>query len=623
MTSTPRPVLPVAAKGVLRQGLRIIGRGLRGQPRLFAVAVIGSAGYGVLTVAVAQVIGHLTGTVVQPAVEARHLTGGQLWTILWQLGLVYVALVSFTMVRRIAGGAAVFGLQAQYRRKVAAQYLRLPLSWHHRHPSGQLLSNANADVEAAWNVFMPLPMAFGVAVMLLVAGVAMVRVDLPLATVAFLVFPALLLANLVFQAVMSPRITRAQQLRAEVSEVAHESIEAGQLVKAMGREEAETERFGARSLELRDAAIRAGRTRGAFDPVIEAIPQLGTLAVLLVGTARVRAGAVTAAEVVQVAFLFSLLAVPVRAFGWVLGEVPRSVVGWRRVQAVLEAQGTMRTGEAEPARPVRGAERMDDVHYAYAGGASLQLGQEDRERSVEQVPALRGVDLDLPAGRTTAVVGPTGAGKSTLAGLTVRLMDPDEGVVRLDGVDLRDLRAGSLPQVVGLVAQTPFLFDDTVEGNVRLDRELSDEQVAQALAVAQADGFVGRLPHGMQTEVGERGASLSGGQRQRIALARAIAGDPALLVLDDATSAVDPSVEGAILDGLRQRNEGLSVLVVAYRSSTIALADHVVYLEDGRVLDQGSHDELMERCVGYRDVVTAYARQAAERDAAGVGAGPA
>lgn len=646
--STPSPR---ASNRTLRRGLRVVGRGFRQQPKALFVAVVGSAIYGVMTVLTARVIGSLTGNVVEPAVRAGEISGAQIWTIVWQLGLVVLLTVVGVVLRRAGAGFAFFNLQAIYRRRVTGQYLRLPLSWHHRHPSGQLLSNANADVEATWNVFQPLPMAIGVLVMLVVAGAEMLRVDIPLALIGFLVFPALFVANLVFQSRMSPRVTRAQQLRAEVSEVAHESVEAGLLVKAMGREDQETQRFAERTDQLRDAAIRVGRTRGTFDPVIEAIPTLGTLAVLAVGTSRVGSGAIEAADVVQIAYLFSVLAFPVRAFGWVLSELPRTVVGWDRISSVLDEQGEMAYGDRDPATPARGAERVTGVSYAYEVGGRAVLGahqptgegshdqatgkggRRDRRLTrtgassnqagpppattppLERVVALREVDLTLPAGATTAVVGPTGAGKSTLSGLVLRLMDPDTGEIVLDGVDLRQIRRGGIPEVATLVAQTPFLFDDTVEGNVTLGRDVTDEQVRRALDVAQASGFVDRLPDGAQTHVGERGASLSGGQRQRIALARAVVRDPALLVLDDATSAVDPAVETAILDGLRERSEGITVLVVAYRMSTIGMADHVIYLEHGRVLDRGTHEELMGRCAGYQRLVTAYAREAAERAA--------
>lgn len=598
----------------LRQGARIVAIGFKRQPGTLAVAVVGSAVYGVMTVWTARVIGHLTATVVTPAVQGHHVTGAQLWTIGWQLGLVVLINVAGVILRRVAAGLAFFNLNATYRREVTRQYLRLPLAWHHRHPSGQLLSNANADVEAAWNIFQPLPMALGVLVMLAVGLWQMFTVDVWLALVGVFVFPLLFIVNLIFQSRMSPRATRAQQLRAEVSEVAHESIEAGMLVKAMGREDLETDRFAAVTGDLRAAAIEVGRVRGTFDPAVEAIPTLGTLAVLAVGTGQVGAGRITPADVVQVAYLFSVLAFPVRSFGWVLGQVPASVVGFTRLDNVLQARGEFAYGDrALPGSgPAKAA--LERVSFGYDVGGHTSLSTTD-EAPVEHTLALESVDLDLTPGTTTALVGPTGSGKSTLASLVVRLVDPDSGVVTIDGVDLREVRRGGIPKAAALVTQQTFLFDDTVEGNITLGEPYDARAVDEAVQVTQAAGFVSELGNGLQTRVGERGASLSGGQRQRIALARAIIRSPRLLVLDDATSAIDPAVEQQILAGLRQRSAGTTVLVIAYRMATISLADRVVFVDDGRIVDSGTHEELMSRCEGYVRLVTAYARESAEHQA--------
>jgi ATP-binding cassette, subfamily B, bacterial len=621
--SASRPLTPPRpSKAVLRQGLAVIWSGMRRQRLWSTVAVVGAVLWASATVATAWAIGHVTGTIITPAVAAGSVTSAELWTIFLLLAAVLLVNVVGVILRRVMATMAGFNLQAGDRRKVTRQYLRLPLTWHHGHPSGQLLSNAHSDIEATWQVFNPLPMAIGVVVMLVIAGVQMFVVDPLLAFIGLLVFPGLFAANLVFQRFMSPLITRAQQLRAEVSEVAHESFEAGLVVKAMGREREETDRFRVVTHDLRDSLIAVGRTRGVFEPVIEAIPTLGTLAVIGAGTARVASGDLTAAEVVQVAYLFSILAFPVRALGWVLAEIPRSVVGHRRVDAVLRAGGSMEYGRHEVTGAGPAHSRSDEVEFAYVSqvgreqlGADVDHGSVAAQGPTERVPAIRGVTLDVPAGSTTALVGPTGSGKSTLTNIVLRLVDPDSGTVQLDGIDLREVRRGGVPDVAALVSQQTFMFDDTVLGNVALGTDVSREQVEESLRIARADGFVDHLPHGMDTEIGERGGTLSGGQRQRIALARAIVRRPRMLVLDDATSAVDPSVEQAILKGLREARDGMTVLVVAYRMATITLADHVVYLERGEVVDQGSHAEVLERCSGYADLVNAYSREAAERAA--------
>lgn len=389
-------------------------------------------------------------------------------------------------------------------------------------------------------------------------------------------------------------------MRAEVSEIAHESFDGALVVKTLGREDEETARFQARAEELRDANIAVGRVRGLFDPMLEALPTLGVLAVLVVGAWRLEGGAVSSGVLVQVAYLFTLLAFPIRALGWVLAELPRAVVGYERVQAVLTATGSMEYGTATLSGTLPARLEVRDLDYAYDG-----------------FPVLRGVGFEAEPGRTLALVGPTGSGKSTLTQTLVRLVDPAAGAVLVDGVDLRDVVRGGVSGAVALVAQQTFLFDDTVRDNVTLGLPVGDEDVWAALRLAQADGFVSALPSGLDTKVGERGTTLSGGQRQRLALARALVRRPRLLILDDATSSVDPQVEARILYGLRDAAQASTVLVVAYRMATIALADEVVYLEHGEVADRGTHEELLVRCGGYRNLVTAYEREEAEREALG------
>ncbi|MDQ1643324.1 MAG: ATP-binding cassette, subfamily bacterial, partial [Actinomycetota bacterium] len=582
MAATPRGV----DDDTLRRGLRILGTAIRMEPRIFAIAVAGSAVYGTTTVGSAWVFGRVTDGLVVPAFRAGHTTTGALAAAALAIIGVAVLKAAGIVARRLGAGVMQYRLQATYRQRVTRQYLRLPLSWHQRHPTGELLSNANADVEATWYPIAPLPMAVGVLVMLFVAGIALLLTDLVLALVGFLVFPAIFVLNVIYQRRLSPLATRAQQLRAQVSSVAHESFEGALVVKTLGREPEETDRFRAAAHELRDAQIAVGRVRGMFDPALEALPSLGVLAVLLIGSRRIESGAIDPGDLVQVAYLFTLLAFPVRAIGWVLGELPRSVVGWERVSRVLDATGGLEFGA---------------VTLPPSGAASL--GVQSVSFAYDEGDVLHAVSFDVEPGSTVAVVGPTGSGKSTLTTLLVRLVDPGSGVVVLDGADLRAVAAGGVAGAAAVVPQQTFLFDDTVRGNVSLGRDVDDDQVWEALRIAQADGFVGALPGGLDTRIGERGMSLSGGQRQRLALARAIVSRPRLLVMDDATSSVDARVEAAILAGLREHSAGSvppTVVVVAYRKATIALADEVVYVEHGRVVDRGSHEELLDRCAGYR-----------------------
>ena len=607
--------LAVRSGSTTRAGLSVLAAGIRREPWVFAVSTLGSVLFGALTVADAWVLGWATDAVVLPAFRTGEVSAGLLWAVLALfLGVALLRAVGI-VARRLGAGIMQYRLQAQDRRAVTRQYLRLPMSWHQRHPTGQLLSNANADVEAAWAPIAPLPMAVGTVAMMVIAVGQMLLTDLVLAVIGLLVFPAVVLANLGYQRLASPLMTRAQTLRAEISEIAHESFDGALVVKTLGREDEETARFAAGATELRDVAIRAGRVRAAFDPLLAALPNLGVLLVLVVGVDRVVDGQAAAGDVVTVAYLLTIVSFPIRSIGWLLGEFPRSVVGYDRVASVLSATGEMTYGERRlPPGRAGAALELDGVGFAYDGAD----------------PVLRGLSFGVAPGQVVAVVGATASGKSTMTTLLTRLVDPQQGRILVDGTDLRELRPGALAEAVAVVPQTAFLFDDTVRGNLTLGHDVPDAEVWAALRTAQADDFVSALPEGLDTQLGERGTSLSGGQRQRIALARALLRNPRLLILDDATSAVDPEVEARILAGLRgARGPGAvaspggspapTLVVVAYRKATIALADEVLHLAGGRVADRGPHADLLLRSPGYARLVNAYEDHAAHRAEPGGG----
>jgi ATP-binding cassette subfamily B protein len=586
-----------------REGFAVLGVAIKREPAIFILSTLGSFLFGAMTVADAWVLGWATDNVLVPAFRTGEVGVDMLWAVLALFFGVAILRAVGIVARRLGAGVMQYRMQAHTRRAVTRQYLRLPMEWHQRHPTGQLLSNAYSDVEAAWGPIAPLPMAVGTVVMMVIAIAQMIAADGVLALVGMLVFPAVVVANLVYQRLSSPLMTRAQGLRAEVSEIAHESFDGALVVKTLGREGEETDRFTSKAHELRDVNIRAGRIRAGFDPFLASLPNLGVLVVLAVGVQRVMTGATDPGAVVTVAYLLTIVSFPIRSIGWLLGEFPRSVVGFHRAQRVVEATGAMPYGDA--ALPVKrsGAHlEVDRVGYAYVPGT----------------PVLEELTFDVAPGRTVAIVGATASGKSTLTTLLTRLVDPDIGRILIDGVDLRDLAPGELADSVSVVGQSAFLFDDTVRDNVTLGADVPDEEVWAALRAAEADGFVAALPHGLDTQLGERGTSLSGGQRQRISLARALVRRPRLLILDDATSAVDPEVEARILATLRNDQSGGTVVVVAYRKATISLADEVVHLADGRIVDRGTHAELIERSPAYARLVNAY-EQAAHDEATGAG----
>ncbi len=590
---------------LLGRGWDLVKRQLGRARREFFIGFFGSLLFAIATIASSYVIGWVTDEVLVPSVRS-----GDVSTAL--LAGAGAALLGVSMIRAVGIGLRRDGayqadarLQQVDRVAVTDRYLSLPIEWHRRHPTGQLLSNVNSDVEASSRIAAPLPMAFGVVVMVLVTAVLLVLTDPFLAIVGLLMLPAIAIVNYMFQRKMRIVAASAQRIRAEVAEIAHESFDAALVVKTLGREDEEVGRFGERSDALRDRMVDVGRLRAAFDPLVESIPSLGILAVLTVGAWRVDQGLITAGTLVTFAYLFGLVAGPMRVFSWLLGQLPMAVAGMDRIESILQEKESVGYGSTMVSGNGTGAgAQAEGVRYRYptSEGADLTdaavADAEDERRGIESI------SLEVSPGKTVAMVGPTGSGKSTIAQLMVRLFDPNSGCVSLDGHGLAELDRDALAENTAIVFQEAFLFDDTIANNITLGGDHPMEEIVAAATLAQADAFIRELPEGYETHVGERGTSLSGGQRQRIALARALIRAPRLLILDDATSAVDPSVEGAILDGLAELDT--TVVIVAYRRSSIVLADEVIFVQDGRVTDRGTHDELYSRLPAYRGLIDAY-----------------
>ena len=358
-------------------------------------------------------------------------------------------------------------------------------------------------------------------------------------------------------------------------------------MKGLGAGAALSGRFRARSDTIVRRALDIAALDAVFMPVLELLPLLGLLAVLWLGGRRVVSGDLSLGSFVAFNAYVVMLVWPFRVLGQRVSTLQKAVAASARISEVLETEPRLveRRHAAPLPEPVRGDVRLDDVRFGHAG---------DR-------PVLDGLSLAVAPGESLALVGSTGSGKSTVAGLLARLYDPDEGRVLLDGHDLRDVRLSDVRRSVALVFEETFLFTDTVRENIRFGRpDASDEDVARAAELAGAAEFVSDLPQGYDTALGERGFSLSGGQRQRIAIARAILADPAVLVLDDATSAVDATKEHEIRTALATVMAGRTTLVIAHRPATIALADRVAVLGGGRIVEEGQHGELLRRSARYR-----------------------
>lgn len=588
---SPSPTAAAApSPSLARRGLRLLWMSVRAHPRPFLVSIAGSIVFGAMAVAGSWVLGRVTDEVVVPGFRAEGVRGTTVAA--GAAALVGVAALRSLGVifRRYYGMKAVRGMQRTWFRRVTDTYLRVPLSYFGSHPTGRLLAHADADAERAITVLQPLPLSIGVIVLIGLSVVSLALIDPLLMLVGLALFPSLALLNHVYSRRVEDPAARTQARLGEVSSVAHESFDGVLVVKTLGLENREVARLERAADSLRSARLGVGRLRATFEPALEALPNLGTIALLAVGAWRISTGTITTGGLVQAMALFGILTFPMRVVGFLLEELPRAVVAADRLEAVL----------ATPSRPVPDAsaalEVPDGPLAVEVGGLRFGYGG---------APVLDGIDLSLAPGEVVALVGATGAGKSSLCHLLAHLHEPDAGRIRLGGLDLRDARPASVRARVALAFQEAFLLAGSVRENLALGEDVSDEDLRWALDRARADGFVARLPHGLDQQVGERGVTLSGGQRQRLALARALLRRPGLLMLDDATSAVDPTIEQAILDGLRSSLHA-TTLIVAHRVSTIALADRVLFLEQGRIAASGPHEQLLATVPAYAALAHAY-----------------
>jgi ABC-type multidrug transport system fused ATPase/permease subunit len=576
------------------RGFRIIGRYIRMHPGPFTIAVTGSTVYAAMTVASAVVLGRVTDKVLKPA-----FSGGVNLSTAW-LGAIAVLCVAILraagiVTRRYFAGMTYARVCATLRTRIVDRYQELPLAYHRAHPTGELMAHAEADVLAATDVLHPLPYSCAVVMLIVFALVALLLTDPFLAAIGIALLPGLTFLNRFYMKKVEGPARRAQERIGDVSAVAHESIDGALVVKTLGRENSEVARMAGSAGQLRDERIHMGNLRAAFEPAFEALPNLGIVILVGIGAWRVSTGDISEGTLVQFISLFLLLAFPMRLIGFLLSDLPRAVVGFDRVKEVFDERVSMPApeGAVEPPPGPVGL-TAEGVSFTYPDAAA---------------PVIHDLSFDVRPNESVAMVGPTGSGKSTIVMLLDRLADPDSGRITLGGIDLREVSMPALRRDVAVVFQESFLFATSIRENIAMGLELTDAQVRDAARLARVHDFVMSLPNGYETILGERGVTLSGGQRQRVAIARALVRRPRLMIMDDATSAVDPTVEAAILNGLRTELD-TTLVIVAYRVSTIALADRVLYLDGGRVVAEGSHLELLSH-PDYEAMVRAYERGAA------------
>jgi ATP-binding cassette subfamily B protein len=427
--------------------------------------------------------------------------------------------------------------------------------------------------------------------MFLVVTSVLVLIDPVLGSVAALMIPALLLTSARFATRVVGYSFDIQARLSELSHVVEESVTGIEVVKSYGQEAQQQEKLDATARSIYRSAMSLAKERAVHRPLFEIIPALGTVAVLSVGGIRVVDGAITIGEFVSFTQYLAVMVLPLMITGWFFANLPRSAAAATRIDALLETDPEIE----EPANPVKlgvgsGEIRFKGVQFAYPDGTSV----------------LDGVDLVIPGGTSVGLVGATGAGKTTLAHLIPRFYDVSAGSVTIDGVDVRDLSLDQLRGEVAVVFQESFLFSATIADNIRVGDPMStDEQVRAAARLAKAHEFICETPKGYDTVVGERGATLSGGQRQRVSLARGVVRDPRVLILDDATSSVDALVESEIQAALRQVMAGRTTVIIAHRTSTLALVDNVAFVEDGRVVAFGPHEQLLVDVQRYGEVLAA------------------
>ena len=593
----------VAPRSLVADAGHLVLRYARGQRVAAVLSLLGAVSFAATIVVSAWVIGWITEEVVLPALSEGGAGGVSLTTAAAVLGGVAAWRSTSIVLRRASAAWWQLRTEQALRREVVTHQLGLSLRWYASRGVGDLLAVSGNDTKKATGLLAPLPFAVGSLFLLFGAMGLVLTIDVRLGLTAGAVMALVVAIDAVGSWFAFRHMERVQAAVGRLATVAHESFDGALTIRALGRAREETGRFSVTSVEHRDAMVRLGWSWTAFRAVTDLVPALGTIGMLTYATTLVASGSVAPSELVTIAYLLSLLVVPTRLIGYLIWDAAQSVAGWRRVRTVLDVEDRPTHGTRTlPASSAGGAVRVEGVRFAYAPGRTT----------------LDDVTLDLPAGRTVALVGPTGGGKSTLARLLARLWDPDDGRILIDGIDVRELAPGEVASAVTYVAQEPFVFDDTVRGNITLgDERVSDVDVARAVRLARLDEVVDGLPEGLETRVGERGTTLSGGQQQRLGLARALARRPRVLVLDDATSAIDAEVESEILAGLRagthDEQHGMTVVLVAARPSTIVLADEVIHLEDGRVTDRGTHEELLARSSRYAALVEAYAREAAGR----------
>jgi ABC-type multidrug transport system fused ATPase/permease subunit len=573
--------------------------------------------------------------------------------------LVPLALVIFgaavlrlglTVVRRLVAGKVSLAVEFDLRQLFYQHLQKLELGFFDGQQTGQLMSRATVDLQAI-RFFLGYGLVFITQNLLTIvlASAVMLVINPLLAVIALIPAPFVVYIASRYNQISRPAVQEVAQRVAELTAEAEENVSGIRIVKSFAREEFQLQRFRRVVKRVFDQSIYSTKLQAFFSPLIGLLPQIGIALVLLVGGREVIDGNLSLGNFTAFYTYLVMLAGPLRMLGVAMGMAQRAVASGNRMFEIIDREPTIQSpADPTPLPDGGGAVELRDVTLRYAaapgkvGADSIAAGNgstavtgktvaaaekaaaaskvaadaaaadgqapattngDSPAHEREVVPALKHVSLEVEAGKTVALVGPSGSGKTSLVALIARLYDPSEGAVLVDGVDVRDAEVTALRSEIAFVADDSFLFTASVADNIAYAAgSAAREEVEAAARLAQADGFIRELPEGYDTRVGERGLTLSGGQRQRVAIARAILADPRILILDDATSSVDATTEAAIKEGLREAMTGRTTFIIAHRLSTVSLADEIIVLDGGEIVDRGTHEELLEGCGFYREI---------------------